>query len=285
MRAGAGHGAGEEKEGLGLKMQVRGLSCGYAADKPVLERLSFSVSDHEICCILGPNGVGKTTLFKTLLRSLPPLAGEICMDGEDISRWSGRRTARAIAYAAQNHVPPFPYLVEDVVLLGRVASTGYFRQPSREDREIAEAAMEDMGISHLRERAYTDVSGGERQLVMLARAMAHEPQLMLLDEPTASLDYGNQIRVLEKICVLRDRGYAVVMTTHLPEHAFLCEASAVLLQRNAPVISGRAAEVLTEKNLYDAYGVRVSIVEHLGPDGRIQHMCSPVLNGKTEDRP
>ena len=267
-----------------MNLHVMSLSCGYSAERPVLERVSFSVRDHEICCILGPNGVGKTTLFKTLLGSLPPLAGEIRMDEEDISRWSGRRTAQAIAYVAQNHVPPFPYLVEDVVLLGRVASTGYFRQPSAQDREIAEAAMEDMGILHLRDRAYTDVSGGERQLVMLAQALAHGPRLMLLDEPTASLDYGNQIRVLEKICELRDRGFAAVMTTHLPEHAFLCDARVVLLQKNAPVIYGPAAEVITEKNLYDAYGVRISIVEHLGPDGRIQRMCSPVLHGKTEDR-
>ena len=264
-------------------MQVRSLSCGYTADKPVLERVSFSVRDHEICCILGPNGVGKTTLFKTLLGTLRPLAGEIRMDGEDVSRWNGRKTAQAIAYVAQNHVPPFPYLVEDVVLLGRVASTGYFRQPTAQDREIAEAAMEDMGIWHLRERAYTDVSGGERQLVMLAQALAHEPRIMLLDEPTASLDYGNQIRVLEKICALRDRGYAAVITTHLPEHAFLCDAEVVLLQKNAPVISGPAADVITEKNLYDAYGVRISIVEHLGPDGRMQRMCSPVLYGNAED--
>ena len=267
-----------------MRLQVSSLSCGYTAEKPVLERVSFTVKDHEICCILGPNGVGKTTLFKTLLGSLPPLAGEIRMDGEDISRWSGRRTAQAIAYVAQNHVPPFPYLVEDVVLLGRVASTGYFRQPSARDRELAEAAMEDMGILHLRERAYTDVSGGERQLVMLAKALAGEPQLLLLDEPTASLDYGNQIRVLEKICVLRDRGYAAIMTTHLPEHAFLCDAGVVLLQKNAPVLAGPAAEVITEKNLYDAYGVHISIVEHLGPDGRMQRMCSPVLRGKTEDK-
>ena len=267
-----------------MRMRVSALSCGYTADAPVLERLSFSVSDHEICCILGPNGVGKTTLFKTLLGSLPPLAGEISIDGENISRWSGRKTARAFAYVAQNHVPPFPYLVEDVVLLGRVASTGYFRKPSARDREIAEAAMEDMGIAHLRQRAYTDVSGGERQLVMLAQALAHEPQLLLLDEPTANLDYGNQIRVLEKICALRDRGYAAVMTTHLPEHAFLCDAEVVLLQKNASAISGRAAEVITEKNLYDAYGVRISIVEHLGPDGRIRRMCAPVLHGNTEGR-
>ena len=267
-----------------MKMRVSALSCGYSSENPVLERVSFSVSDHEICCILGPNGVGKTTLFKTLLGSLPPLSGEISIDGEDISRWSGKRTARAFAYVAQNHVPPFPYLVEDVVLLGRVASTGYFRQPSAQDREIAEAAMEDMGIVHLRDRAYTDVSGGERQLVMLAQALAHEPRLLLLDEPTASLDYGNQIRVLEKICVLRDRGYAAIMTTHLPEHAFLCGAGVVLLQKNAPVLAGPAAEIITEKNLYDAYGVRISIVEHLGPDGRMQRLCSPVLHMEAEDR-
>ncbi len=270
---------------MGLIVQVRDLACGYDERSPLVEHATFSFSDHEVCCVLGPNGVGKTTLFKTVLGFVPALAGGVYVDGEDVSRWRPRRMAQTVAYVAQNHVPPFPYLVEDVVMLGRVASTGYFRQPSATDRQAVEDAMGDMGVAHLRGRAYTDVSGGERQLVMLAQAIAREPRMLFLDEPTASLDYGNQVRVLEKVCALRDRGYAVLMTTHAPEHAFLCDAQTVLLLRDAPPVCGSAEEVVTERNLRDAYGVRVRVLEHFGEDGEVVRTCSPVLGRvRREDR-
>lgn len=261
-----------------MKLEIKDLTCGYAADEPILERVNFTVADHEICCIMGPNGVGKTTLFKTILRLLPPLKGSVYLDGEDISKWTSRRVAQSIAYVAQNHVPPFPYTVEDIVMLGRVSSTGYFKQPSPLDREIVQSAMADMGVSRLKEKAYTDISGGERQLVMLARALAQEPQILVLDEPTANLDYGNQVRVLEKICALRSSGYAVIMTTHMPDHAFMCGAQVALLQRDAPLIFGSASQVVTEKNLKDAYGVRIKVIEHFNGSGQITYMCSPVMD-------
>lgn len=263
-----------------MKLEVRDLACGYSPERAVLEHVEFEVHDHEICCILGPNGVGKTTLFKTLLRFVPALGGSVFLDGDDLSRWGARRMAQSVAYVAQNHVPPFPYLAEDVVMLGRVSSTGYFRQPSALDRDIVRSSMEDMGIWHLRDQAYTDISGGERQLVMLARAMAQEPQLLVLDEPTSGLDYGNQVRVLEKICDLRDRGYAVIMTTHAPDHAFLCKANVALLQRDRPMLFGSAARVVTEKNLQDAYGVRVRIIEYYGEDGTLERACAPTMKKK-----
>jgi iron complex transport system ATP-binding protein len=196
-----------------MRFTVRDLSCGYDPERPVLDRVTFELKDHEICVVLGANGVGKTTLFKTLLRFIPPLKGTVQMDGSDVLKWSAMHQARNVAYVAQMHTPPFPYLAGDVVMLGRVSSTGYFRQPSETDRKIVRQAMEDMGIWSLREKSYTDISGGERQLVMLARALAQEPHILVLDEPTSGLDYGNQVRVLEKICELRDEGYGIIMTS------------------------------------------------------------------------
>ena len=258
-----------------MKLELRGITCGYTRGQPILENVSLSVSSGEICCILGPNGVGKTTLFKCILRLIPPQSGEIVVDGEDTEKWSPRRMANLAAYVAQSHVPPFPYMVRDVVMLARVPSTGYFKQPTRHDFDIAEEAMREMGVYHLHERPYTDISGGERQLVMLARALAQEPKLLVLDEPTANLDYGNQVRVINKIRRLREAGYAVVMTTHSPDQVFMCDANAALITKNRNVLYGNADSVITERSLYDAYGVRAQIIRFTGEDGRTIQVCVP----------
>ncbi|MDR2486378.1 MAG: ABC transporter ATP-binding protein [Clostridiales Family XIII bacterium] len=259
-----------------MKLELVRLDVGYDAC-PVLEGIDLSVQTGEILCILGPNGVGKTTLFKTILHLLRPLAGEVRIDGEDTAPWGARRRARHLAYVSQSHVPPFPYLAYDVVLLGRVNSIGYFGQPKARDYAAAEQAMEDMGVSELRGKPYTDISGGERQLVMIARALAQEPRMLVLDEPTAGLDYGNMLRVMKKVAALREKGYAVVMTTHSPDHAFLTEAKVALLRKGCPVLFGEAAEVITQKNLKDAYGADIDVVEFMGEGGRRVRVCAPRL--------
>ncbi len=260
-----------------MKLELRDVACGYSDKKNILEHVSFEVNTGEICCILGPNGVGKTTLFKTILRLMKATGGSILLDGEDISKLSPFQMAQAMAYVSQYHVPPFPYVVKDVVMLGRISSVRYFGQPSKRDYEIAEQAMEDMGIRHLREAVYTDISGGERQLVMVARALAQEPRFLVLDEPTASLDYGNMVRVMQKIKNLSGKGYGIIMTTHNPDQAFMCESKVALLQRNAPVKFGNAADVVTRKNLYDAYKVDVRVVEFATKEGKRVRLCAPVF--------
>lgn len=260
-----------------MKLEVKQLVCGYSENRPLTEPLSFTLQGREVCCILGKNGVGKTTLFKTMLRLIPPLEGNIRLDGEDFLRFGRQKIARAIAYVPQVHVPPFPYKVEDVVLLGRVVSTGYFKQPAEMDYAIAEDAMREMDILHLRDRSYTEISGGERQLTLLARALAQEPQILMLDEPTTGLDYRNQVRVLERICRLRDQGYAVIMTTHDPDHAFRCEGTALLLRKERQAVFGLAQDVLTERALEEAYGVDVRIVEYYSENGTLQKVCSPQM--------
>ena len=256
--------------------EVKGMSCGYGG-KPVLTDVSFSVRDGDILCILGPNGVGKTTLFKSMLGLLAPIKGELLIDGEDVSRWDNKKKARYIGYIPQSHVPPFPYTVQQVVTMGTVASLGMFASPSRDDQRTALRAMKELGILYLRDRVYTEISGGERQMVLIARALAQKPQILLMDEPTANLDYGNQARVLEQINRLARQGMAVVMTTHSPDHAFLCSSKVVLIERGNRISFGHADDMVTEENMRRAYGIDVCILEKQAGPRKIRG-CAPLID-------
>lgn len=259
-----------------MRLEARDIQCGWEQGKPVQRFVSFTVEAGEICCVLGPNGCGKTTLFKTVLGIIPRQAGTVAFDGQDIARWSPKKLASTMAYVSQGHHPPFPYRVRDVVLLGRTGKVG-MGQPTASDYQIVDNALNDMGVYHLSDQPYTDISGGELQLVMIARALAQQPQMLVLDEPTAALDYGNAVRVIAKVRELAQRGYGVLMTTHSPDHAFMCNSNVVLLQQDQPMKFGRAVDVITERNMREAYGVGVKIVEFVTREGEIMRMCAPVF--------
>lgn len=258
---------------------VNAMSCGYHGTA-VLTDISFSVENGEILCILGPNGVGKTTLFKSMLGLLPPLSGTVTVDAEDISCWSNRRRARTIAYIPQSHTPPFPYTVRQVVTMGRVAQLGMFASPTKADYEIADRMLDRLGIAFLADRTYTEISGGERQMALIARALTQKPQILLMDEPTANLDFGNQARVLGVIRSLANQGLTVVMTTHSPDHAFLCSSKVILLERGNRYSFGNASELVTEESLGRAYGIDVCVLE--GTHGtRSVKGCVPLIDAET----
>ncbi len=263
-----------------MKLIVRDASVGYSADAPLQKYVNFSVESGEVCCILGPNGCGKTTLVRTILGMNPLLAGSITLDGSDVTAWSAAQVADKIAYVAQRQTPPFPYQVKDVVMLGRIGRTSSMSgKPSRRDYNIVENAMADMGIEHLRERPYVDISGGELQMVMFARALAQEPGLLILDEPTAALDYGNAVRVIEKVRDLAEAGYAVIMITHNPDHAFMTGANVALFMRNRNMVFGDAFSVITRENIQDAYGINVKLVEFTHDNQEVMRMCAPEFRG------
>lgn len=257
-------------------LEIKDAACGYGS-RTVISGLSLDIHSGEILCILGPNGVGKTTFFKTILGFLKIQGGEISIDGDNIHNWSRKKLAKVIAYVPQAHTPPFPFLVKDVVAMGRTVHLGTFASPSKNDIAIAERAMELLEISYLKDRIYTEISGGERQMVLIARALTQEPDFLIMDEPTSNLDFGNQIRVLEQINRLSETGLGIIMTSHFPDHAFLCSSKVALFQRNNNFIIGHADEVVTEDNLKSAYGVNVKIATTIDKDGSIIKSCVPLL--------
>lgn len=242
-----------------MLLELKSVSCGYG-NVPIFQNISFSVERGQTLCLLGPNGVGKTTLFKTILGLLPPLAGEILLSGENMSAWTVQERARHIAYVPQAHTPPFPFSVHDVVLMGRAAHIGNLGIPGKKDCRIADDAIEMLGISHLAQKIYTKISGGERQLVLLARAIAQQPQLLCMDEPTASLDFGNQVLVMNRIRALSAAGITVIMTTHAPSHAFYCADQTGVMGRDGVFFVGRTNDIITEERLEKLYGVTAKIV-------------------------
>lgn len=246
-------------------LEVRKVACGYGG-KPVLQDVSFRVGAGEVLCLLGPNGSGKTTLFKTLLGLNKTLGGEIFFENEDLSRWTRQRRARAIGYIPQSNNLSFPFSAAEIVLMGRTARIGLFKTPSPQDWEAAMAALERLNIGHLRDKDFTRLSGGERQMVLAARALAQEPRLLVMDEPTSNLDFSNQYIVLERVCKLAGEGMAVIMSSHHPSHAFMHATQVMLLSKDGTIKYGLPQEVLTESNLGEVYGIQVKVgnLEHEG---------------------
>lgn len=254
----------------GVLIEARNLGIGYPGHE-VGRELSVAVEAGEVLCLLGPNGSGKTTLFKTLLGLLAARSGEVLIGGRPIGAMSRAELARTVAYVPQAHAAQFPYRVLDMVTMGRTAHLGAFASPGEQDRKAAVAALETLGIAHLAEREYTRISGGQRQLVLIARALAQDSPAIIMDEPTASLDFGNQVVVLKEVKRLAARGLGVVLSTHDPDHAFAVAHRVALLCDGRLAAVGEPAEVLVPRRLHDVYGVDVEI-ETLASGQRV---CAP----------
>ena len=249
-------------------LDVRELACGYDG-APVVEGLSFSIGAGEVCALLGPNGVGKTTVFKAVLGHLPMLAGTVHVAGHDAAALSRTQLARLVGYVPQAHTPPFPYTVAEVVEMGRTAHLPLAASPGAEDRRLALEALNSLGIAHLHDKPYTQVSGGERQLALIARALCQQARLLIMDEPCANLDFGNRARVLRQVRDLAERGMAVLMTTHDPDHALAVADSVVALVDRTRYAVGAPAEVIDADLLFDLYGVTSIIDAVATPNGPV----------------
>ncbi|MDR0452664.1 MAG: ABC transporter ATP-binding protein [Treponema sp.] len=253
-------------------LEVRGLDFSYG-ERAVLRDINFSLERGELLGMLGPNGVGKSTLFRCILGLEKRHSGTVLLGGENIKDKPPRLMAQAVAYVPQTHYPSFNYSVMDMVLMGTAAQGKEWASPDARQRRNARDALERLGIAEFGGRDFVKLSGGEQQLVLIARALAQQARLLVMDEPTANLDYGNQIRVLLQVKALSGQGYSIIMSTHNPEHAFLFAGRVLALHDSRIAAAGPPADILTPELIRALYGVEV----RLHRDGAGRTSCMPLL--------
>lgn len=243
-----------------IALDARGVTFSYGR-RLVLDGVSLSVPRGTVLSLLGPNGCGKSTFIKIMLGLLRPQSGSIWLDDCDVSRLGIQERARRMAYVPQAHTLSFPYRVRDVVMMGRFPHRHLFQQTySAQECRLAQDAMERVGIGHLAERTYTEISGGERQLTLIARALAQGAGVLVMDEPVSGLDYGNQLRLLREVRTLAEEGFTVLKSTHFPDHAFLSSDAVVLMHQGKVLVQGSPDEAMTKERLQLLYGVEVNIL-------------------------
>ena len=241
-------------------IEVSNLVKKYG-DHTAVDHLSFQIEKGKIYGFLGPNGAGKSTLFRCILGGLPDYGGAILLDGRDARTLDQRALAAHIAYIPQIHRPTFGYSVLDTALMGLTRQLSPFRSPSAAQEEQAMAALERMGVAQLARRSFSELSGGEQQLVLIARALCQRSDILVMDEPTSSLDYGNQLRVLERVRQLARQGYTVLLSTHDPQHALRFSQKVLALSGGQVAADGCTADVLTPGLLRRLYGVEAVVLD------------------------
>jgi iron complex transport system ATP-binding protein len=256
-------------------LTVKNASFTYGSSNTGgFKNIDFSLQKGEVLSILGPNGCGKTTLLKCLSGIFKLNTGTVWLEQHELGHMKRNEIARLMGYVPQTHLPSFPFSVLQVVLIGRAPHLTFLQSPKQKDIEIAEATLSALEISHLEHKAYTHLSGGERQMVVFARVMTQQPSLLLLDEPTSHLDFGNQIRILQLVEELSSSGLPVIMTTHFPDHAFLVSDKVAIMKQGEFLDFGAADEVITDSNLKKAYGINVKVMNL--DSGINQKICVPL---------
>ena len=248
-----------------MTLMVSHLTFAYPKAPPVLEDVSFTVPAGDFLSVLGANGAGKSTLFRCLLGGLEGYTGAISLDGRDVRTFSRRELAARIAYIPQIHRPTFGYSVLDTALMGLTRHLSPFQSPSKALEQQALTALEQLGVAHLAQRNFAALSGGEQQLVLIARALCQQSELLIMDEPTANLDYGNQYRVLETVRRLTEEGYTVLMSTHNPEYARRFAADVLALKDGTVYADGPSEETITPALIEALYQIPAAVWEK---DGR-----------------
>lgn len=275
-----------------MRLTVENASFSYKKGTPVLQNINFSVGSGELMAILGPNGTGKTTLLRCLIGSLKWESGSAFLDGTDIRSIPSRRFWQRVAYVPQARGALTSLKVSDMILLGRTRRIGLFSTPKAEDIAKARSLSEELGISGLLDKKCSEISGGELQMVLIARALAAEPELMILDEPESNLDFRNQLTVLNALSSLTAKGMCCIFNTHSPSNALMRAGKSLLIRKGGESLFGNTAAVLSEENIRQAFGVRSAFGE-VETDGKMYRTILPLEivssdeareNGENENR-
>jgi iron complex transport system ATP-binding protein len=242
-------------------MEIINAEFSYDGVDNVFEDINFSIDKGDVFCILGANGTGKTTLIKCLNGLMKLNSGKVLLNNKNLYSLSHAKIASNIGYIPQVHTSTFPFTVLDVVLMGRAPHLDLFESPSEKDFKIAEKSLITLNIDHMKDKPYTEISGGEQQLVFIARVLTQEPSILLLDEPTSHLDFGNQIRTLDIIEKLAKNDLSIIMSSHFPDHAFISANKVAIMKDKHFIDMGTPSEVVNEENMEKTYGIHVKIVD------------------------
>lgn len=241
-----------------MSLRTENLSVGHGGCA-VLEHIDLELKQGEILCLLGPNGSGKSTLIKTLLNLIPPCAGRVLVNNTQVQQLAAQELALHLAYVPQSHANNLGFSVWDTVLMGRTTHWGLFGGPTQADHQAVHQALEQLGISELKQRDFNLLSGGQQQLVLIARALCQGAQTLVLDEPTTNLDFANAAKVMHTLASLAAGGKSVVLSTHNPQDALGVNATACLLKGRAVLAQGPAQQVITSTTLSALYGLPVTV--------------------------
>lgn len=254
-----------------MSIKVENLCFSYGS-REVLHGLDFEIPDGCLVNVLGPNGVGKSTLFRCILGLNQNYSGHVLVNGKDVKKLSIRERAREVSYIPQSHAPVYDYEVLDVVLMATGSDLKMLSNPGCAQRRRAYEALERIGIERFAHRRYTQISGGEQQLVLIARALAQNAKTIVMDEPTSALDYGNTVRVLSCVRQLAREGLSIVQSTHNPDHAFLYSDKTLVLRDGRVDAYGNPRDVITSELISGLYDVEVEVSSLYGDRVRV---CVP----------
>ncbi|PKL47746.1 MAG: ABC transporter ATP-binding protein [Candidatus Riflebacteria bacterium HGW-Riflebacteria-2] len=257
-------------------LKVENLSFSWGAQK-TLDEVSFNIEAATVTSILGPNGSGKTTLLKVLLGFLKPQSGRVMLGDNDLVTLDLATRARRMAYVPQRHTAVFSYRVLDVVVLGRIPYSNVFCKITDNDYQLASESLAQLGIAHLAERSYTEISGGEQQLVLIARALVQQAEILIMDEPVSGLDYGNQLMLLKQLRRLAQSGITCVKTTHYPEHALWTSDRAIFIRAGKIIATGNSIDIINSATLKELYNADIRILESEAGSHKMR-TCLPVFD-------
>lgn len=258
-----------------MLLEIENVSGGYG-NGDILKGVNCAATYGDVLCLLGPNGCGKTTLFRMILGTLPATKGNIMIAGKNIKIFSAKELANMIAYIPQYHSPVFAYTVLDVVIMGRASHFSAFETPKAPDREAAFDALEKVNALHLANKKYTSLSGGQRQLVLIARAICQSAKIFIMDEPAANLDYANHQLLMKVIASLASQGYCIIMSTHSPEHPFSVGNKVLLMKAGEVFGFGSPKETITPETLQAVYDIEMDVITIQDRYGHERTICLPV---------